>query len=171
VSLMTYSEARHIEVSAPQGPSRVYSVSQILIATPSSRNHPNSPDISETYRSNRNKRKGPHGLGEGRTGEMRGGAHSMPAQLQISTRNTRGNRNRLKPLFISEINFSTRNKTGGAADLWPRKSRRGGRLGIPRNPSAVAGLLREGGSRISNGKTSGNRNHRNSLKKTDGHRL
>jgi hypothetical protein len=82
--------------------------------------------------------------------------------FQNSTRNTPGNRNRHNVPRISDLIFSTRNKTGGVAGLWPRRSHRGGRLGLSRNLSAVAGLLREGGSRISNRKTLGNRNRRNS---------
>src|SRR5271163_2861867 len=93
----------------------------------------------------------------------------LASSFQNSTRNTRENRTRLNSPGMNNLIFSTRNKTGGVADLCPRKSRRGRRLGISRNPSAVAGLLREGGSRISNRDDSGNRNRRNSMKINVGH--
>ena len=37
-------------------------------------------------------------------------------ESRISNRNTAGNRNRHNSLFIKDINFSTRNKTGGSPD-------------------------------------------------------
>jgi hypothetical protein len=84
---------------------------------------------------------------------------------------TPASRNQPNSSSINEICSSNRNKMRGAAGLPPRRSRRGGRLGISRNASAVARLLREGGSRISNRETSGNRNCCNSLKTNAGHQF
>jgi hypothetical protein len=68
---------------------------------------------------------------------------SNPERLQHPTRNTRGNRNPLTPPFINDINFSTRDKTGGV------------------NPPPSLE------SRTSNRDKLGNRNRRNTLVTND----
>jgi hypothetical protein len=52
---------------------------QNLIATQISRNHLNSHDINANCHSNRNKRKGSRGPGEGRTGDTKGGSDARRA--------------------------------------------------------------------------------------------
>ena|SRR5271168_1755356 len=85
-----------------------------LIDTAAIRNGHNPFRINETTISNRYKIGlfyVPH------DGAIRPPAR-VPGELlsPVSTRNTLGNRNRLKFAAINDINFSTRNKTGGGAN-------------------------------------------------------
>ncbi len=121
------------DLRASQGSSNVRPLTSnlciLLIATRANRNHLNSPDISANCHSNRNKRKGSRGPGEGPTGEMTGVAESgrraagsprsiqHPAssvQLPESNRESSGNRNRRISCCITDLNFSNREGLGGS---------------------------------------------------------
>jgi hypothetical protein len=87
-----------------------------LIDTPTIRNGPNSFRTNETFISNRYK-IGLFNVPYDGAGEqpisLPGATGQYGHNFEISTRNTLGNRNRLNIPAINDINFSTRNKTGG----------------------------------------------------------
>jgi hypothetical protein len=82
VSSTAHSDAPNIEAGVVQGPSLSQIFFEILIATPANRNALNSPNINETYRSNRNKMRGGRRVNFG-SAYLREGEHSPPSEGQM----------------------------------------------------------------------------------------